>query len=123
MRLLIRWGILMVAFAVADKILTNFSVKGGFWSLVIVAAVFGLVNAIIGPILRLLALPITILTLGLFALVVNAAVLGIAAALSSRLSIHGFWTAVWAALIISVVSTIGNYVFRDRREAERQRSR
>ena len=108
MRLLIRWVVLAGAFALADKLLARMHVSGGFGSLLIVAAIFGLVNAILGPILRVVALPFTILTLGLFAMVVNAALLGIAAALTSRLSIHGFWTGVAAALIITVVSAVLN---------------
>jgi putative membrane protein len=80
-----------------------------------VAAIFGIVNAILGPILHLVGLPLTILTLGLFALVVNAALLGIAAAFTSRLSIDGFWTAIAGALIISVVSALANRLMDPRR--------
>jgi putative membrane protein len=119
-RLLIKWVILAGAFALADWLLTDMRVSGGFGSLLVVAAIFGLVNAILGPILRLIALPLTILTLGLFALVVNAALLGIAASLTSRLSIHGFWTAVTAALIISVISTLANLLFGRLRDRSRR---
>jgi putative membrane protein len=116
MRLLIRWGILTIAFAVAEKLLSNMHVTGGIVGLLVVAAVFGLVNAILGPILRLLSLPITILTAGLFALIVNAVLLGITAKLTSRLAIHGFWTWVWAALIITLVSAALNaFMKRGRR--------
>ena len=78
-----------------------------------IALLFALVNAILGPILHLLALPITVLTLGLFALVVNAALLGLTALLSPDFQIDGFFTAVIAALLISVFSWLINLFVRD----------
>jgi putative membrane protein len=107
---LLRWAVLTLAFALTDAILTGMKVTGGFFALVGVAAIFGIVNAVLGTILRILTLPITILTLGLFALLVNAALLAITAGISSNLTINGFWTAVFAALIITIVSAILNRV-------------
>src|SRR2546425_8553234 len=109
-RFLIRWVSLSVAFAVTDAILPGLRVTGGFFAVVGVAAIFGIVNAVLGTILRILTLPITIMTLGLFALLVNAALLAITAGISSNLTINGFWTAVLAALIITIVSAILNRV-------------
>ena len=115
-RILIRWAIIAVAFAVTVALLGgNIKVVGGFWGYVWVAALFGLVNAFIGTFLKILTLPLTIVTLGVSALLVNAALLGITAALTKKLTIHGFWTAIWAALIISIVSTILNRLLLDRR--------
>jgi putative membrane protein len=68
-----------------------------------IGLLFGVVNAIVGPILRLLSLPFVILTLGLFLLLVNAALLGITAALTDRLEIDGFVTAVLGGLILAIV--------------------
>lgn len=67
-----------------------------------IALIFGIVNAIVGPLLRLLALPFVVLTLGLFLLVINAALLGITAALTSRLQIDGFVTALLGGLILAL---------------------
>lgn len=82
-----------------------------------VALVFGLVNAIVKPVVKLLALPLYILTLGLFTVVVNAAMLWLVGALSEQtdygLRIDSFWTAVVGALIISVASFIMSLVVRD----------
>jgi putative membrane protein len=114
-RILIRWAILGIAFAVTVDLLSNIEVTGGFWGYVWVAGLFGLVNAFIGTFLKILTLPLTILTLGISALLVNAGLLALTAGLSKRLTIHGFWTAVWAALIITVVSTILNRILIDRR--------
>jgi putative membrane protein len=67
-----------------------------------IALIFAVVNAIIGPVLRLLSLPFVLLTLGLFLLVVNAALLGITAALTDRLQVDGFGTAILGGLLLAV---------------------
>ena len=121
LRLLIKWLVLAGAFWLADALLSDMHVAHGFVNLLIVAAIFGLVNAILGPILRLLSAPITFVTLGLFAFVVNAALLGIAAAFTSRLSIDGFWTAMAGALIISVVSIFAELTLEPRQARGRRR--
>jgi putative membrane protein len=83
-------------------------------TLLLVAAVFGVVNAIVTPIVKLLSLPFIVLTLGLFLLVVNALMLlltrEIAQALDLRFAVDGFWTAVWGALVISLVGMALNAV-------------
>jgi len=115
-RILIRWAILAIAFAVTVALLSpNIKVVGGFWGYVWVAALFGLVNAFIGTFLKILTIPLTIITLGISALLINAGLLALTAALTKKLTIHGFWTAIWAALIISIVSMILNRLLLDRR--------
>jgi putative membrane protein len=71
-----------------------------------IALLFALVNSILGPIIRLLSLPFVVLTLGLFLLVVNAALLGITAAISDRLQSDGFFPAVAGGFLIAVFSWI-----------------
>jgi putative membrane protein len=80
--------------------------------LVIAALLLGIVNAIVRPIVVLLTLPVTLITLGLFLLVVNAAMLGLVAAFLPGFSIAGFWPALWAALLISLVSWLGSALFK-----------
>ena len=80
-------------------------------TLILAALLLGVVNAIIKPIAVLLTLPFTLLTLGLFLLVVNAAMLGLVAAFLPGMGISGFWSAFWAAIIVSVVCWIGNAMF------------
>ena len=75
-----------------------------------IGLIFGLVNAIVGPVLRLLSLPFVVLTLGLFLLVVNAALLGLTAALSDRLSVDGFGTAVLGGLILALAGWAADQV-------------
>jgi putative membrane protein len=105
--LLINWVLLAAAFALTAWILSGMDVSGGVWGYIWISALFGIVNAIIGTILRILTLPLTVLTLGLFSIVVNAALLEITDSLSSHLTIDKFfWTAIWAAIILSLVSVV-----------------
>jgi len=117
--LLIRWGILTVAVAVAAWLVDGIDVHGGVPGYLAVGLVLGLVNALVRPIVRLFSLPITVATLGLFSLVINAIMLLLAAALSSVLSIDRFWEAFVGALVISIVSAILNAVVT-RREPSRR---
>jgi putative membrane protein len=73
-----------------------------------IGLLFGLVNGIVGPVLRLLSLPFVVLTLGLFLLVVNAVLLGLTALLTDRLTIDGFGTAVLGGLILAVASWLAD---------------
>ena len=73
-----------------------------------IGLVFGVVNAIVGPILRLLALPFVVLTLGLFLLVINAALLGLTALLTERLQIDGLVTALIGGLVLAVVGWVAD---------------
>ncbi|WP_137725260.1 phage holin family protein [Prescottella subtropica] len=75
-----------------------------------IALVFTVVNAFVKPFVKLLSLPLLILTLGLFTLVINALMLELTSWISSQtqwgLSVDGFWTAIWGALIISIVNVV-----------------
>jgi len=71
-----------------------------------VALLFALVNSVVGPVLRLLSLPFVLVTLGLFLLVINAALLGITAALSARFAVDGFLSALVGGFLIAVFSWI-----------------
>jgi len=75
-----------------------------------VALVFAVVNAFVGPVLRFLSFPAILLSLGLFLLIVNAALLGLTAALSDRLSVDGFGTAVLGGLVLAVVGWVADQV-------------
>jgi putative membrane protein len=113
--LLIRWLILAVAIAIAVALVSGINVHGGVGGYILVAAVLGLVNALIRPIVRLFSKPITFMTLGLFSLVINGLMLLLASALSDVLSIDSFWEAIVGALVISIVSIFLNWLLVDRR--------
>ena len=90
----------------SPRLLDSVTVGNGVVGLLGASLLFGLVDALVGPVLRLLTLPLTLITLGLFTLVVNAILLFIASGLSNALSVGGFFATVWAALLISIVSTV-----------------
>ncbi|MGY1712304.1 phage holin family protein [Geodermatophilus sp. SYSU D00758] len=75
---------------------------GEFGTWLWIALIFAVVNAIVGPVLRLLSLPFVVLTLGLFLLVVNAALLGLTAAITDRLQVDGFGSAVIGGLLLAI---------------------
>lgn len=78
-------------------------------TLLIAAALLGVANAVIRPIAVILTFPITIVTLGIFLLVINAGMLGLVAWVLPEFSIAGFWPAVLGAIIVSIVSWIGTW--------------
>jgi putative membrane protein len=105
--LLIRWLAFAAAFAVTAWLLDGMDVSGGFGTYLWLALLFGIVNAIIGTILRLLSLPLMVITLGLFSIVINAFLLKILDWITDRFTIdHFFWTAIWGAIILAVVSVV-----------------
>ena len=87
----------------------------GWLDLLLAALLLGLVNAIVRPILFLLTLPLTILTLGLFLLVVNAAMIGLVALLLPGFTVSGLIAGILASIIVGVVSWIGGVVLGDGR--------
>lgn len=108
----LHWLIAAVTVGVAAVLLPSVEIDHGLWGLLWVSAVFGLVNALIGPVLRILTLPITVVTFGLFALVVNGALLGLAAWWSDYLEVGGPLETIGAAFIIAILSSILHFVLR-----------
>jgi putative membrane protein len=109
-QLLLRLTINAVSLAAAIKLIDGISFTGAWWKIILIAAIFGIVNALIKPIVQFFTFPIIIITLGLFTLLINAGMLAVTAALSGPLNlglhISGFWPALWGALVISIVSII-----------------
>jgi putative membrane protein len=123
MRLLVRLLAGAVALAVAAWLIEGISVGPGtsrerVLTLLAVAVIFGLVNAIVRPVVRLISLPLFILTLGLFTFVINALMLLLTAWIGDQfdLAFHvdGFWSALLGALVISVVTFVLNVLLPDK---------
>lgn len=108
--LLIRLIVNAVALYVAIRVVPGLAFNGDWTTLVIVAFIFGLVNALVRPVLALLTCPLMILTLGLFTLVVNALMLGLTSWIASQsglgFAVNGFAAAFVGALVISIVSLV-----------------
>jgi putative membrane protein len=105
MSLLIRWILNTLALFLVVTIVPGFTYRD-WLSLAIAAAVLGLLNAIVRPILFVLTLPITVITLGLFLLVLNAIMLELTAWLVPGFGIEGFGWAIVGALVLSIVSMV-----------------
>ncbi len=113
MNLLIRWALITLALYLTVQLGVGLHMpQDGLGPLLITAAVIGLVNAVVRPILVLLTLPLTVLSLGLFLLVVNAVALLIAGAITP-LQIDGFGGAVLGALVLSVLNMLLTRLFSD----------
>ena len=118
MKLVLRVVINAVAIWLTSMLLSGFSFRGSAFDLIFVAIIFGLVNALVRPIVKLLTLPINVLTLGLFTLVINTLMLMLTVWLSGSLSLEGgtfegVLIAFVAAIIISVISTILSWFLPD----------
>lgn len=123
--LLIRWMVNAVALGVAATLVRGIHTDGGWQVLALTALIFGLINALIRPLVTLLTCPLIILTLGLFTLVVNAGMLLLASWLAGIVglgfTVDGFWPALWGGLIISIVSAALTMILKDERERGRAR--
>src|SRR5262245_59405014 len=117
MNFLLRLLINAAALWVAIKIVPGVTYQGEWPGLFGVALVFGVVNAFIGPVIKILSLPVTFLTLGLFALVINGFLLWITSKLSTALGlqfqVQGCWTAILGALVVSIVSALLSMFLKD----------
>ena len=112
MGILIRILINALAIVVAAKVIPGIELDGVMAALV-AGLVLGVVNGFVRPILLFLTLPLTLLTLGLFLFVLNGLCLWLTAALVKGFEIHGFWAAVFGALLVSLVSWVLNAFLND----------
>lgn len=103
-RILIRMAINGVALWIASLLIDGIELAEDFWKIVLVVVIFGLVNALVKPVAKLLSLPFIVLTLGIFILVINAVMLLITDWLTASLEVDGFFDALLGAIVISIVS-------------------
>ena len=122
MELIIRWAVITLALFAAVYFVPGISVEDpNAWTVfAIMAAILGLVNAIIRPILKLLSCPLILLTLGLFTIVINGLSFFIAARIAEAVGVsfyvQDFWAALLGGLIVSVISVFFNIFLKDDRE-------
>jgi putative membrane protein len=116
-KFIIRWAINAVALYVAVLIVPGIALRGAWTDVLWLALIFGLLNALVRPLLKFLTCPLIILTLGLFTIVINTGMLlltsKIGQTLGFGLNVDGFWQAVLGSLVISVVSIIMSVILRD----------
>ena len=109
-RFLIRALVAAIGLWIADALISGISFDSAAW-LLTSAVVLGVINAIVRPLALILTLPITLVTLGLFILVLNAGMLGLASWLLPGFHVAGFWPAFWGAIVVSLVSGLGSWFF------------
>ena len=100
--------IIMLGIWLAAELLSGVTISGT-GTLILAGFLLALVNAVVRPLAFLLTLPLTIVTLGLFIFVLNAAMFGLVAALLDGFSVAGFWSAILGSLIVSITSTVASW--------------
>jgi putative membrane protein len=123
-KLLIRLGINAIALWAAIELVPGLSYEGDWVTLLVIALIFGVVNALVRPLLILLTCPLIVVTLGLFVLVVNTIMLSLTIWLSNDLlnqsfTTTGFWATFFGALVISIVSGVLSLLLKDDNERQR----
>src|ERR1700733_8186380 len=127
MKLLMRILIVAVALGIAHLLISGIELRGGstlskIGTLIAVALIFGIVNAVIKPIVKTVGCLFYVLTLGLIGLVVNGLLLWLCSWVAGKLSlpfhITGFWPAFWGAIIVGIVGWLRGILGRDRRAGE-----
>ena len=113
MKLLLRWALNAVALMLIPELLSEIRVDG-YAAALISALLLGFVNAIIRPLLVLITLPITILTLGLFTLVINGLMFWTVSGLVEGFVVPDFWTAFWGALLYSLLTWMVSLALSDK---------
>jgi len=98
----------MLGLFLASALVPGVSISGA-WTFIFAAVLLGLVNAFVRPIAFVLTLPITLVTLGLFLFVLNAAMFALVAAMLDNFLVAGFWSALFGAIILSITSTIASW--------------
>ena len=123
MPFLVRLLVNAAALWVATQVVSGVTFDGGPLPMLGVALVFGVVNALLRPVAKILTFPIIIVTLGIFALVINGLMLWLTSSLSSALGlgfhVSGFWAAFWGAIVVSLVSLVLSTLIRDRSTPDR----
>ena len=105
--ILLRTLITVLGLYLASRLLPGVFIEGTS-SFIIAALLLGLVNAVVRPLVFLMTLPLTVVTLGLFIFVLNAAMFGLVAAMLDNFQVAGFWSALFGAIIVSITSTVAS---------------
>ena len=104
----IRTLISMLGLFLASRLIPGVWIEG-MGNFILAALLLGLVNAFIRPLMFLFTLPLTIVTMGLFIFVVNAAMFGLVAAMLDNFQVSGFWSALFGAIVVSITSTVASW--------------
>lgn len=117
MGFLIRLFLNALALFIVSTVIPGIEVRGVLPALS-AAFILGIVNAVVRPVILLLTLPLTIMTLGLFIPMLNAALLKLVSLMIEGFEVHGFWSAVFGAILLSLISGLLNLLINDRGRVE-----
>lgn len=115
MYLILRWLLSALGLMLVAYIVPGIGVES-FYTALIAALILGLINAIIRPVVKLLSLPINLLTLGLFSLVINALMFWLASTIVKGFMVAGFWPAFFGALVMSAIGWFVNLILKKEKE-------
>ena len=104
----VRTLITMLGLFLASRLLPGVWIEGT-GNFILAAFLLGLVNAVVRPLIFVMTLPLTVVTLGLFIFVLNAAMFGLVAAMLDNFQVAGFWSALFGAIIVSITSTVASW--------------
>ncbi len=105
---LLRLFITIIGLWLADTVLSGVTISGA-GTFILAALLLGLVNAVIRPLAVIFTLPLTLLTMGLFLLVINAGMFGLVARFLDGFGVAGFWSALFGSIIVSITSTLASW--------------
>lgn len=111
-RLIVQWLLSTVALVIVSRIVPGFYVNG-LWPALIASVVIGLLNATLGMFLKVITFPLTIITFGVFLLVINAGMLLLASEMVPGFQVHGYQPAFWGAAVLALLSLLIRAVFTD----------
>jgi putative membrane protein len=120
LRLAVAWAINAAALWVADALFDGVAIQGG-WAYIIGSAVLGVANAVLKPLLAVMTLPLILVTLGVFYLVINIAMVALAEWIAPNFSIDGFWTYVGTVVVIWAVNWVADQALGDLERRARPR--
>ena len=107
MKIIIKIAMIALALLLVSNIFSGIKITS-LTSAIIASVVLGILNTLVRPVLIILTLPITILTLGLFVFIINASIFYLTADLVTGFYVSSFWQALFGSMVVSIVSTIGN---------------
>jgi len=110
MMLLLKWLLMTLSVGITAYLIPGIALSG-FFSALLVALFLGIINTLVRPLLILITLPITILTLGLFTFVINAALVLLASKVVHGFEVKGFWWAMLFSIVLSIIQYILNKIF------------
>lgn len=113
---LLRWALNAVALMLVPEVVTAIEVRS-YTAALVAALLIGLMNALIRPLLLLLTLPVTVLTLGFFALVINALLFWLVSEMVAGFHVPSFWPAMWGALLYSLLTWMVNIALQEKKPA------